>query len=77
MDRYLIIVARDRPNLCQHLSERHAADVQVIVDRRRAPRPTTRAAGLWHTSLAQDGYMVAVARTTSPGGLDRAAVTTA
>jgi len=77
MDRYLIIVARDRPNLFQHLSERHASDVQVIVDRRRASRPTTRAAGLWHTSLERDGYMVAVARTTSPGGLDRAAVTTA
>ena len=77
MDRYLIIVARDRLNLFQHLNERHASDVQVIVDRRRAPRPTTRAAGLWHTSLAQDGYIVAVARTTSPGGLDRAAVTKA
>ena len=28
MDRILIIVSRDRPNLFQHLSERHGADAR-------------------------------------------------
>ncbi len=58
MDRYLIIVARDRPNLFQQLSERHAHEASVILDRRKSARPPTRAAGLWHTDLQQDGYVL-------------------
>ncbi len=58
MDRCLIIVARDRPNLFQQLSERHGHEASVILDRRKSPRPPTRAAGLWHTDLQQDGYIL-------------------
>ncbi len=58
MDRYLIIVARDRPNLFQQLSDRHGHEASVILDRRQAPRPTTRRSGLWHTDLELDGYIV-------------------
>ena len=58
MDTYLIIVARDRPNLYQQLIERHGADAPLILDRRQTPRPTTRGSGLWHTNLERDGYMV-------------------
>jgi len=59
MDRVLIIVSRDRPNLYQQLIERHGAGAPVILDRRQTPRSTTPAAGLWHTDLERDGYMVA------------------
>ena len=58
MDRTLIIVSRDRPNLFQHLTERHGADARVILDRRQIPRLTPRESGLWHTHLERDGYMV-------------------
>ena len=36
MDRYLIVVARERAELWQELSQRHvgAAEVEVILDRR-------------------------------------------
>jgi len=75
MDCYLIIVARDRPNLFRHLSEHRSPGLQVILDRRQTPRPTPRASGRWHTSLERDGYMVAP----TPGTdvLARDAVTTA
>lgn len=75
MDHYLIIVARDRPNLFLHLSEHQSAGMQVILDRRQTPRPTPRASGWWHTSLERDGYMVAA--TTGIGVPDRDAVTPA
>ena len=58
MDRCLIIVSRDRPNLFQHLSERQSPDVEVILDRRQAPRPPSRTGGQWHTTLERDGYVV-------------------
>jgi len=54
----LIIVARDRPTLFQHLSERQSPEVQVLLDRRQTPRPTNRASALWQTNLERDGYIV-------------------
>jgi hypothetical protein len=62
MERCLIIVARDRPNLFEQLIERHGCEAPVILDRRQAPRPTTRSEGLWHTHLERDGYMVVPAQ---------------
>ncbi|MGH7262805.1 MAG: hypothetical protein ACREH7_02620 [Candidatus Rokuibacteriota bacterium] len=40
MRRYLIIVARDQPALCQYLAQNFAGDdkVQVLRDRRRGER---------------------------------------
>ncbi len=58
VDRYLIIVARDRLNLFQQLRERHGHEATVILDHRKTPRPSTRASGLWHTDLQQDGYVL-------------------
>ncbi len=58
MDRLLIVVARDRLNLFESLRERHGATASVLLDRRQTPRPTPQAAGLWHTSLERDGYIV-------------------
>jgi hypothetical protein len=58
MDRILIIVSRDRPNLFQHFSERHGADARVILDRRQIPRRTPRESVLWNTNLERDGYVV-------------------
>ena len=58
MDRCLIIVSRDRPTLFQHLSERQSPDVEVILDRRQAPRPSSRALGTWQTTMERDGYIV-------------------
>jgi len=59
MAHSLIIAARDRPNLFQHLRERQSADVQVILDRRRtarSPRMSTQPnSGAWHTNLERDG----------------------
>ena len=75
MNRYLIIVSRNRPNLFQHLSERDSTIASVILDRRKTPRTTTRASGLWHLNLEQDGYIVVP--TTGAGGLDREAEPTA
>ena len=66
MAQYLIIVARDRPNLFQHLRERHASDVQVILDRRHTARSRRMTAqptySAWHTSLERDGYIVVPTR---------------
>ena len=60
MDRCLIIVSRNRPNLFQHLSERESPEVHVILDRRETPRPTSRASGQWHRDLERHGYVVVV-----------------
>ncbi len=61
-NRHLIIVARDHPNLFQHLNERQSPDLQVILDRHRTPRPlrvgARPTAGAWHTILERDGYIV-------------------
>ncbi len=38
MEHYLIIVARDRPELFRELIERHGQEMKVILDRRCAPR---------------------------------------
>jgi hypothetical protein len=73
MNRSLIIVSRDRPNLFQQLSERQTAEVQVILDRRRTPRAPKRTArapsGAWHTTLERDGYIAVP--TTVTGAPDR------
>lgn len=78
MNRALIIVSRDRPNLFQQLSERQTAEVQVLLDRRRTPRALERTArppsGAWHTTLERDGYIVVPATVT--GAPDRDTVTT-
>ncbi len=62
MDRYIIVVARDRPDLFYHLSEHQSPEVEVILDRRemaRAPRLTTqRPYEAWHTKLERDGFVV-------------------
>ncbi len=60
MDPVVIIVSRDRPTLFQHLSERQSPEVQVILDRRKTPRPTTRASGQWQTTMEREGYVVVV-----------------
>ncbi len=58
MHRYLIIVARARSRLFETLHERHRHEALVVRDRRKAPRPGARTAGLWSTDLNRDGYMV-------------------
>ena len=42
MERLLIIVARDRPELFQELSSTYgpSGDVEILLDRRQAPRRT-------------------------------------
>ena len=62
MNRFLIIVSRDRPNLFQHLCERHSANATVLLDRRTVPRPGSSTVGLWHTHLERDGYVVLFAK---------------
>lgn len=75
MAPYMIIVARDRPNWFELLRSRHGHEPLVILDRRQTSRPTPRAAGLCHTNLERDGYIVMP--TTRTGVLDREAVTRA
>jgi hypothetical protein len=62
MSRYLIIVSRNRPNLFQHLCERHSTNATVLLDRRKIPRQEKPTAGLWHTHLERDGYVVLFAK---------------
>ena len=40
MERYLVIVSRDRPELVQHLvaAHGHKAEVKILLDRREAQR---------------------------------------
>jgi hypothetical protein len=42
MERYLIIVSQDRPELCQELRSTysHSGEVEVLLDRRQALRQT-------------------------------------
>ena len=75
MAPYMIIVARDRPNWFELLRSRHGHEPLVILDRRQTPRPTPRAAGLCHTILERDGYIVMPTPRTSV--LGREAVTRA
>ncbi len=66
MDRCLIVVARDRPDLFQHLSEHQTPDLQVILDRRviaRTPRTTAQTnSGGWRTTLERDGFVAVAAQ---------------
>ena len=43
MDRYLVIVSRDRPELVQELRSTYgqAEEVEILLDRRQAPRHWT------------------------------------
>ena len=76
MNRYLVIVARDRPNLFEQLSERQLPEIKVLLDRRitaRSPGRTSQPiSGAWHTTLERDWYIVVQA--TGIGGRDREAV---
>jgi hypothetical protein len=58
MDRYMIIVARGRPNWFALLRSRYGHEAPVILDRRQTPRPTPPTSGLCHTNLERDGYIV-------------------
>ena len=42
MDRYLVIVSRDRPELVQELRSTYgqSEEVEILLDRRQTPRPT-------------------------------------
>ena len=55
---YLIIVARDRPDLFQQLSERHGAAIRVVFDRREDPRAIVGTSTLFTKELEHHGFTV-------------------
>ncbi len=59
----LIIVARDRPDLFQHLTESYGQELKVIVDRRQRPRPPRpecdpSPSSFWYATMEREGFMV-------------------
>ncbi len=66
MEHYLVIVARDRPELFQHLYECHGHEMKVILDRRQRPRPPIpgRRDGrtVWYATMQREGFMVVPAK---------------
>ena len=67
MERYLVIVSQDRPDLCQELrsSYGHLGDMEILLDRRQAPRGPVpredadcRSASRLNTGVEGQGFVV-------------------
>ncbi len=60
---YLIIVARDRPDLFEYLTESYGHEMKVIVDRRQRPRPPFPGprhtpSSIWYAEMQREGFMM-------------------
>ncbi len=58
MVRYVIVVARTRPDLFEEFRERYSDVFEVILDRRQAPRPETATPWLAPPTFERDGYVI-------------------
>ncbi len=62
MGLYLVFVAPDRPDLFQHLRERHGGELQVILGepphRRMANAPIRRGATAWQAPMERQGLVL-------------------
>ncbi len=62
-ETYLIIVARDRPDLFEYLTENYGHEMKVILDRRQRPRlpiprPHHPPSSIWYAEMQREGFMM-------------------
>ncbi len=62
-ETYLLIVARNRPDLFEYLTENYGHEMKVVLDRRQRPRlpisgPRRPRSSIWYADMQREGFMM-------------------